>query len=80
MVNSEHSTDNYKSPKSITGAKMKHLEMSTFVTDHPKTKKMLTRQMCDKTVLENCETLESVLTATKVNKRVIKLLIITLMH
>ena len=54
--------------------------MSTFVTDHPKTKKMLTRQMCDKTVLENCETLESVLTATKVNKRVIKLLIITLMH
>ena len=40
IVDSEYSTDNYKSPKISIGAVMKNPEMFKFVSDHLKTKKM----------------------------------------
>ena len=39
-----------------------------------------TQQMCDKGIVQNGGMLESVLTATKINKCVMKLLIITLVY
>ena len=38
MVDSEYSTDKYKSPKTSIGAKMKNPEMLKFVPDYLKTK------------------------------------------
>ena len=40
MVDSEYSTNNYKSLKIITGAITKNPEMLRFIPDHLKTKKM----------------------------------------
>ena len=43
MVDSEYSTDSYKSPKISIGAIIKNPEMLKFVPDHLKTKKMCKR-------------------------------------
>ena len=40
MVESEYSTDDYKSPKISIGAIIKNPKMLKFVTDHFKTKKI----------------------------------------
>ena len=39
MIDSEYSTDNYKSPKISIGAVMKNPKMLKFVPDHYKIKK-----------------------------------------
>ena len=53
----------------------KLLYLLRYVLDQYKT-----QQMCDKVILENCGTLNLFLTATKIKKCVIMLLIITIMH
>ena len=93
MVDSEYSTNIFKSLNISIGAVMKNPEMLQFVPDYFKTKKLCKHavkklpfvirdvpdqykapQMCDKAVLENGGTLESV------QKYVINLLTVTLMH
>ena len=74
MVDSEYSTDEYKSSKISIGAIMKNPKMLILIPNHLKTKKMCehaikkllfvirynTQQMCNKATLENSGTIESV--------------------
>ena len=95
MVDNEYSTNIYKSLKISIGAVMKSSDMLKFIPDHLKTKTMCkhavkklpfviryvpdqykTQQMRSKAVLE----IGLSLTATKIKKRVIKLLTNTPIH
>ena len=57
MVDSEYSKNIYKYLKISTETVMRNPEMLKFV---PLRDRYKTQQMCDKTILENGETLESV--------------------